>query len=348
LAFCIERVAAVEFLFEGLPADCAIPLVTLPTIFPRALQAYPGPVLLMHQEGSFSQWLEPEATAFQFGATVATMIYRALVYFGCTQICLLGQDLAYDRVTGSSHVAGVSQQVREAEEALAETGAFCELIGNDGKPVPSNVFWRFFAENFRHLIALLGVPCYNVMPQDRGARISGAIRVEPQEFWRQQTQGFQPWQAASVVAAVLAKQKQSQRGQYIENLLASTESMLSSRLKDLQTLIEDITRTYHEQMPLSGSEQEWTDYQKYIAAWLVRENEILHAKNSAQEVFLNLFFRAPRLTYVRARESLVYQPGQMIDYVSRYIQITQFLLKDVWYWTARARECLSAAKAQEK
>ncbi|OVE82787.1 hypothetical protein BVY03_00075, partial [bacterium K02(2017)] len=130
MVFCLERLKRQEELFSNIPQDNNVILVTLPTVFNSVLKKHPGPIVFASRGTAFGKWLWPESTYFDLGESVATMALRLLVYMGCQDVYLLGQDLAYDRISHSSHVIGVSEQTKFIESERRKTSLYCELMGN--------------------------------------------------------------------------------------------------------------------------------------------------------------------------------------------------------------------------
>jgi hypothetical protein len=116
------------------------PLYALPTVHPKTVRAYKGPVMWVLQSG----FDEAEAYArshqidlFETGGSVATLALALLYYFGCNPIVFVGQDLAY--VNGRSHVG------REVSISRWETRRHVvETVSVHGDRIYTSLSWMAF------------------------------------------------------------------------------------------------------------------------------------------------------------------------------------------------------------
>lgn len=177
---CVERdqVNADLFLDYDIPHD--VILFAPPLVQPSLFANYPGPVVTLYRHAYPFPWMPPLLSLRDIGLSCAHLCFQVLHVFGCRKIALLGQDLAYDRESGSSHYQGVSSvatdQFQPMERILVED--------NQGGLIASNETWLWFRNIFSDLIATQhGAPVYHVLPKEAGLKIHGSTWVDPTQFF---------------------------------------------------------------------------------------------------------------------------------------------------------------------
>lgn len=116
------------------------------------------------------------------GHSVAHFCARLAGYLGCSQIVLVGQDLAYDPESFTSHPMGFAyaemserttlEGLKKKIEARGEKLLY--VSGNLHPEVPTSTFYQMFLREFEVLVRDIGIPVKN-------ATIGGA-RIEGTEF----------------------------------------------------------------------------------------------------------------------------------------------------------------------
>ncbi|MCP5464793.1 MAG: DUF115 domain-containing protein [Deltaproteobacteria bacterium] len=262
----MERVEETAALYSNLPSSFTAPLFCQPVIQPNLFREYKNKKVLCVRDATFGSWLNDKSLRLFLGSTVASMAYQILCTMGCSQIFLLGQDLAYDRdESGASHVQGIDQKVKEATMAIKESRHFCELEGNDGSPIASNQFWKKFKEDLQYLIQSHSVATFNVISASKGAQILGAHRLEPQDFWSTINNA----EAGSLSKTLASQMKTTSpwadfnKEGLIQKTFLGLDKIKSAALR----LDDEISRFQHHQRALTGNAEEIELYQKKFAVW---------------------------------------------------------------------------------
>lgn len=187
---CLERVPETTLLFADLPPLPDTWCFMNPIVWPETFQGYPGPKALLLRPTSPLQWCFPEWKPYDMGNSVSHQMLRMLQLMGCDPILLVGQDLAFDRHSDRTHVAGipdllyqVGQQQRSTSEQSAAPGRDTECVveGNDGQPILTMRWYNAFRMAFEVFIQAGQAPVYNVIPKDYGAKIASARWCPPTE-----------------------------------------------------------------------------------------------------------------------------------------------------------------------
>lgn len=182
---CLERIGATRRFFEGLPLDLKAPLIAPSVVGKSVLDLYPGPKIALFLEQGFDGWFAGGLTTDDIGnsPSVSHLGYLVLRRLGCERILLLGQDLCYDPVDGSSHETAAA----EVLGSLGKTGRdiagaklnIIEVRGYDGGMRKTTPVWKHFAELFYPLIQRYGGKVWHVIPEDRGIPIQGTTQMAP-------------------------------------------------------------------------------------------------------------------------------------------------------------------------
>lgn len=339
--FSIERDLEIISLFNTIPADYDVPLVTLPIVHPKVYESYPGPVVMFPRECSFGRWIFNHVPQYELGLSSANMAYRALALAGCSKIYLLGQDLALDRRTQQTHTEEMSDIQKQFAGQVRELSI--EIMGNDGTPIISNPYWKLYINDYESLIAQMGVPCINVIRKDQGAQIPGAILLEPELFWRE----VNLWENVNAHSKISEIIKSSPKldgsvfGSY-GDLLAHTINFFKKMERSCLEMMEEISLTYLENCPFLGSQHELDRYEKYFHLWNEKIEKIIDIDRSLFFVFLFSLFGSNYVRIFSAREALL--RDDVLQYILRYISLTQEWLSTLHYWTRRSRRLLEQQK----
>lgn len=181
-AAILERDDVNAELFEGYDIPPEVTLIAPPLVKPTLTRSYPGPILTMFRHSYPFYWLPKFLACEDIGSSCAHLAFQALRHFGCREIALVGQDLAYQRYTGSSHYDGVLPFAAEQFGAMERIAA----EDNQGGQIQTTEFWVMFRNIFSDLIAVNKMTnVSNVIESDFGLRIPGTRKTPPDEFFAQ-------------------------------------------------------------------------------------------------------------------------------------------------------------------
>ncbi|MBI4239313.1 MAG: DUF115 domain-containing protein [Deltaproteobacteria bacterium] len=187
---CLERVPETKLLFDGLPPLPETWCFMNPIVWPETFQGYPGPKALLMRSTSPLQWCFPDWKHYDMGNSVSHQMLLMLQKMGCNPILLVGQDLAFDRHSDRTHVAGIpdllyqvgqKQRADSEQRAVARRDDECLVEGNNGEPILTMRWYNAFRMAFEVFIQAGKTPVYNVIPKDYGAKIPGAHWCPPTE-----------------------------------------------------------------------------------------------------------------------------------------------------------------------
>lgn len=190
LVGCAERVPETRLLVENILYQPDVWWVTTPIIWPETYQHLPGPKMhLMRPLGQLG-WFYPEEQLVSTGASVSHLLLVMLQRMGCSDIMLVGQDLAYDRHSTRTHAEGIpdllfklgqSQRTDSLQQVDKGEPGRCLVEGNNGEPILTMEWYDIFRKTFGRFIRQGNMPVYNVIPCDYGAKIPHAIWMDPRE-----------------------------------------------------------------------------------------------------------------------------------------------------------------------
>jgi hypothetical protein len=155
----LERELASKPFFEGIDADLSsAQLVAFPEVPAEVIQAYSGPKLVAYRKQLSHLYFEQQAPRGIIGAghSVAHMCMHLAAYMGCKEIALVGQDLAFDPDSLSTHAENVAyfswSQANSQEELKArlaeERDQLFWMPGNLRETVPTRGYYVVFAWEF--------------------------------------------------------------------------------------------------------------------------------------------------------------------------------------------------------
>jgi hypothetical protein len=104
----------------------------------------------------------------------------------CSPLYLVGQDLAYDRNSDKTHAVelpvSVYKQNQIQRSRALEQAEKLSVLGNDGTPILTSKTFSDFRDLFERRIRMHKLKVYNVIPKSYGAKIDGALQVDPNEI----------------------------------------------------------------------------------------------------------------------------------------------------------------------
>ncbi len=178
----LERELASKPFFDGIEASAATAqLVAFPEVPAEVIQAYAGPKLVAYRKQLSHLYFEQQAPRGVIGAghSVAHMCMHLAAYLGCKDIALVGQDLAFDPDSLSTHAENVAyfswSQANSQDDLKArlaeEKDQLFWMPGNLRELVPTRGYYIVFAWEFGAQAASLNAKVVNCT--DGGMKIPG-------------------------------------------------------------------------------------------------------------------------------------------------------------------------------
>lgn len=176
----IERDLELPEVFRGFDVPREVVMFQAFQALPEVLDMYPGPKCALFRDVFPFHFLPKLTPIYNLGISCAHMNLIILFLLGCREVALVGQDLAYDRKSGSSHFEGVVTYARDAEEARERI----QVPDNQGGVIASQKLWSLFCDFFSQIINMNpDRTVYNVIGKESGALIKGAKHIEPRIFF---------------------------------------------------------------------------------------------------------------------------------------------------------------------
>jgi len=174
LVTCLERTHGMRKYFDcvrdRLKGNRDIFFAGTPVINRVVFESFEGPKFIPFRNFAHFRWLPFERGILPIGPSAGNMSFRIAHYLGCSPIILVGQDLAYgpggvthasDRLQGPGSMTGPYKQEN-----------LIWLMGNNGKPIPSDGSWARFKTWFEKELAEEDIDCINAT--EGGAFIRGS------------------------------------------------------------------------------------------------------------------------------------------------------------------------------
>lgn len=172
---CIERCKQLPEVFRDIEIPKDVLLFMVPQVMPAIVNEFPGQMGLLFRD-VFPFLMMPDFLPKRnLGASCAHVSLLMLCLLGCSDIALIGQDLAYDRVSGKTHVEGVPEYATVADSKLERRLA----TDNQGGQIETQIYWMMFRDIFEQIIQdLPGLHLMNVIEPENGLKITGAERMD--------------------------------------------------------------------------------------------------------------------------------------------------------------------------
>ena len=162
----LERELASKLFFEGIdPSMATARLVAFPEVPAAVIEAYPGPKIVAYRKQLSHFYFEQQAPRGAIGAghSVAHMCLQLASYLGCSEIALVGQDLAFDPDSLSTHAENVAyadwSRANSEDELKAklakEKDQLFWMPGNLRERVPTRGYYIVFAWEFGAQVSML-------------------------------------------------------------------------------------------------------------------------------------------------------------------------------------------------
>lgn len=179
---CVERDDINARFFFGYEIPKSVILFAPPLVRHELIETYPGPIFTVFRQAFPFMWLPEILPRWYFGSSCAHLCYKVLAFLGCQNMGLIGQDLAYNRHTGSSHFTNIHHDCTDQFESA--TYRRLKAADNQGGEIDTNETWLTFRniiEDF--LLQDQERHCFNVIEADFGLKIRGCERIEAQDFF---------------------------------------------------------------------------------------------------------------------------------------------------------------------
>lgn len=175
----MERDKEIPLLFEGIDNAKSILFTTI-QCEPLVIERYAGPLCCIFRDTHPMSWFPQFLPLMNVGVSCSHLSLLMLLYLGCSEVALVGQDLAYHRETGRSHFSGVMKYASEGVESLEHM----MIPDNQGGMIASNYGWKVYAELFSEIVKQFpDRKVFNVIDASAGARIDAVERMDPALFF---------------------------------------------------------------------------------------------------------------------------------------------------------------------
>lgn len=335
-----ERCFVQTLLFQNLPTNYTGPLLTFPAITPELFQTYPGPKLVTSRLATYAPWLWPDHPVMNFGIGVSSLIFNALKTLGCNEIILLGQNLSYDQETEAAYTDHIFEHLEEAY-AFDMDQMKTEVLGNHGKPVKTNTGWRAFLNELQNDIATSGIPTKNIIPQNEGALLKGAERIDPEIFWKQVEDSYKPIDKNEWSKKLQSPSSLNQN--HYETIFSKTQNELSRFENSVRQILKSIMDDYYNgYLSQYTSEQTFKIYKDHIKRWNDWQNDVINLNRPLFYFFINCVFSKDHILTLMDRETLTPDPKALNLFMHDYFLKTCSWFHSLLSWILRLQDALTS------
>jgi len=248
----LEREMASKPFFENLSSEDLghSQLVSFPLVPSSVIQEFKGPHWVAYRTYRSHGFFESQAPRgyLSAGHSVSHMCASLADHLGCSEILLVGQDLAFDPETLASHSENVAYSTwsdanseAQLRERLKEEGDdLYWAVGNDREKIPTRGYYIVFAREFSELAKRLKAPILNATKG--GMKMDGIERADL-------TARLQAWKAhginfAAEINAIRASFQASGSINYAEltGALKNIAGLLDQQHSMLKKMIETAGR----------------------------------------------------------------------------------------------------------
>lgn len=162
-----------------------IHLVVPMVVQPLVTENYPGPMLRISLQRDFDFWFGGQHEPEPRGTLVSHMGYSTLAKLGCDPICLIGNDLSYDPVSGRGYSEEANSNLQDSASWLKKEMFASRILtvdGFDGARQTTSPLWDQSRWIFADFVKHYGKAVIQVFPSGYGIPIPGASRMTPDEF----------------------------------------------------------------------------------------------------------------------------------------------------------------------
>ncbi|MCP5464788.1 MAG: motility associated factor glycosyltransferase family protein [Deltaproteobacteria bacterium] len=183
----LERLGQIAKLFEGVTVSSKTHLVAPSVLTPESFAAYQGPKMRVNRHGGgFEHWFYEVQETIEMGISASHVCMVGLKHLGCGPIYLLGQDGAYDPLSGDSHDQGAAKHILEFgkyEKQERDEVQKLSFLGYDGQEKLTNRVWREFHERSERILREQSFQqVYHVLPKEYGIPIEGTSWMDPKDL----------------------------------------------------------------------------------------------------------------------------------------------------------------------
>ncbi|MBF0492095.1 MAG: motility associated factor glycosyltransferase family protein [Deltaproteobacteria bacterium] len=341
----LERIYCTRKYFEEFNDLSQTFLLSDLSVWPETYQKYSGPKINFFRTVGQQRWFFPKEILRNAGNSVAHELFLALYYMGCSPIFLVGQDLAYDPHNHAGHAQGASSFLEDYDKQELEGIQFHYVStgkkevwveGNSGKPILSSPTWNGFRLFFETLLKKEGVDCYNVIPQEYGARLKNAKWLDPHqalEFFSEERDVF------AILKESLEQSPVEEKEVFLEKIKMRFQVALGY-LKNSQEITLDILDSisifqHRFDLQLFGLET----YRPLLLRLEQTINELEKVPESFEDDFFGNFLlpqiQGELIPFYQGIEAALKLPEQSIFRIREQIKMLRTWLKTVHYACAR-------------
>ncbi|MBF0492092.1 MAG: motility associated factor glycosyltransferase family protein [Deltaproteobacteria bacterium] len=354
---CLERTQCTIKYFEEFNDLNRTFLLSDLSIWPETYQKYSGPKINYFRPVGQQRWFFPKEIMRNAGTSVAHEIFLALYYMGCSPIFLVGQDLAYDPHTHAGHAQGISsfledydkselQYIKHHYVSAGKNEVWVE--GNNGKPILTSPYWNNFRNFFENIFKKEGVDCYNVIPQEYGARLKNAKWLDPRqalEFFSEERDIF------ALLKEGLDQSSVEEKEVFLTKMKMKFQTALGY-LRNFQEITLDVLDSisifqHHFDLQLFGFET----YRPLLTRLEKMINELEYIPENLEDDFFGNFLypqiQGELIPFYQGIEAALKLPEQSTFRIREQIKMLRFWLKTVHYACSRMENFILKNLAEE-
>lgn len=345
-ACCLERVPETKLLIEGLPDLPDTYWITTPLIWPETYKNYPGPKLHMMRPLGQLYWFYPESSFHDTGSSVSHKLLVTLQSLGCSSVMLVGQDLAFDRHSSKTHAAGMPKLLEELGQSQrkASEDESIYVEGNNGEPILTMEWYNRFRKAFARLIRKGGVPVYNVIPSDYGAKIPHAELVDPKNALAMLGESrpiSQMMREAIAAAPMLSYDEQLVK---VRNRIDVAIDYLQ-QYRDISLDVLDSISMFRQQFSPAyfGREKFKAMFQRveHIAGQITCDQDEFYQR------FMLAFVHASNFDIAQEAEKILSKSSSETEQIESQIELIKSWFKNVHFWSSRSLHYLQRMLQQK-
>ncbi len=247
--FAIERDQHSMPFFKGIQIPAQTELIAYPLVPSAVLNEFKGRQRVAYRDYGWFVEIEKSIPRgiLPSESSVMHMICRAAASWGCSEICLVGQDLAFDPQTRATHAKGIAysewsnqRSQEQLEELMKERGdgKFLSLPGNLEPEVPTSVWYYLFAKQFQLLAQGLEMPVINCT--EGGLKIPHILWMRLEErskFWSaQSSQELHNWRSKAETVIPASRDSFDLQG------LQSWATQMTTKLESISQALGQLPR----------------------------------------------------------------------------------------------------------
>lgn len=315
---CAERVGQIAHLFQGMSSTSQSVLFTLPSVHPRVLKALQRPVVFVKRHATFGSWIWPNLNMPDVPIGVTSMGFAILKMLGFRDVYMLGQNLSLDPDERQTHVSGavdflLSSAAAQTEYDVVTTTSY---LGGELKTLR---MWHSFIREFSDQIhAHPEGSCFHVIDPAKGARIEGAVHLEPSDFWLRVQDFSQTCQKKSAFAERL----QLSCGKDISSTIEATTEYCQTLRFRLLDFMHCLSADHIKLLNESEDHQIWGQLESTLARWRDWQNLISDREHPLYVSFFCCLFSNLHVQLMSRREAKIPERDNVHEYLDGYVALT--------------------------